>query len=551
MRKAPRRPVRGFFGGYNRLMFKRTPFWLGLLLGSLASFGAGRFRLPPRPKELYKNGADHPPPPNSGGVGAGKPLSRSFRFPQNWGLGGFFRAFYTASIPPDPLLDLVRDAVVACDTSGAVTYTNAAAQALFGSQGEGLSRLCYPSGQPVPPGQWPLTRARRTGASAGGAGYVCVSPKGKAHVLDIQARPLPGGGAVAIVRDVTALEEGRAREAKMQKREQVLRDLCRRLSAAPDAGTLAEAVVESALALVGELPEARARLYAYDSDAKRLTRLASAPDDRPKRPKSQRQAQPPAFPFDAASQTLWSLYVERQPVMGDDVGSDEAGPAYAVPLLAGGIALGHLSVICPDADALTDGDLRESLALLASVAALALAGPRQAAQATQLAAQVDALREVIQAVGERNDREALADLVGSRVCRVTGAEVCTLALKDADGLRLIGTAYRDALTSPDRHAPDDPALTEDGAKAARTGKTTQRVGRANPPFSAGVWRAFAGQSGRHSVLAVPLAAGQGALTVYRAGDAPFPGASVKFVETLAALVSSALPQANRTEAHAA
>ncbi len=501
MRKAPRRPARGFFGGYNRLMFKRTPFWLGLLLGGLASFGAGRFRLPPHPTT------------------------------------------------PNPLLDLVRDAVVACDTSGAVTYTNAAAQALFGSQGEGLSRLCYPSGQPVPPGQWPLTRARRTGASAGGAGYGCVSPKGKAHVLDIQARPLPGGGAVAIVRDVTALEEGRAREAKMQKREQVLRDLCRRLSAAPDAGTLAEAVVESALALVGELPEARARLYAYDSDAKRLTRLASAPDDRPKRPKSQRQAQPPAFPFDAASQTLWSLYVERQPVMGDDVGSDEAGPAYAVPLLAGGIALGHLSVICPDA--LTNGDLRESLALIASVAALALAGPRQAAQATQLAAQVDALREVIQAVGERNDREALADLVGSRVCRVTGAEVCTLALKDADGLRLIGTAYRDALTSPDRHAPDDPLLTEDGAKAARTGKTTQRVGRANPPFSAGVWRAFAGQSGRHSVLAVPLAAGQGALTVYRAGDAPFPGASVKFVETLAALVSSALPQANRTEAHAA
>jgi len=477
-------------------MDKRPSFWLGLLLGGLASFGVRRLRLPPR------------------------------------------------SSPLDPLFDLVSDAVILCDVSGVIAHSNVAARALFGPDGVGLSKLCYPSGQPVPPGQLLVNRVLQTGKEAEGVGYLYVSAEGKAHTLDIQAKPLPDGRVVVTAHDRTEIGQGWAREATLSKREQVLRALCRRLSAAPDAGELAQAVVEGALALAASLPDVRARLYIYDSGAKRLMRLASAPEDRPKRPKSHRQAQCPIFPFDASSPLLWSLYVAREPMVGADVGDDTVTPVYALPLLAGGVALGHLSVTCSDAEGLAASDLRETLGLLASLTALALAGPRQEAQAVHLAAQAEALRVVIQAVGERKSPGALVDLVSSQVCRVTGAEVCTLTLRDEGGLRLIGTAYRDALLFPERHAPDDAALVGDTAREAmRKGKAIQRTGLANLPFEAGIWRAFAGQSGRHSVVSTPLAAGQGALTTYAAGDAPFPDAQVKFLETLAALMSAPLPEA--------
>ena len=485
-------------------MFKRSFFWLGLLLGGLVALGTRRFWLPTRPS--LQN-------------------SPSLR---------------------DPLLDLVGDAVALCDASGAVLDLNTAAQTLFGPDGAGLFRLCYPSGQPVPPGQLPVSRVLRTGKAIEGTGYVCVSAQGKTHSLDIQARPLMDGRVAVTARDTTALMEGKTRETTLGKREQVLRALCRRLSAARDAGELAQSLVESALALMDGRPETQVRLYSYDSEAKQLTRLASAPPDRPKRPKSQRQAQLPTFPFDASSPLLWSVYIAREPAVGTDVGDDTADSAYALPLLAGGVALGHLLVVCPAADAFTDLELRETLGLITSVAALALAGPRQAAQTTALAGQVEALRAVIGAIGERSELGALADLVSRQVCHVTGAEVCTLALMGEDGLHLIGKAYRDALLFPDRHALDDAALIGDAARAAvKKGKTTQRTGLANPPFEAGIWRAFAGQSGRHSVISVPLEAGQGALNVSIPGDTSLPDAQVKFLETLAALVSATLPEASR------
>ena len=227
------------------------------------------------------------------------------------------------------------------------------------------------------------------------------------------------------------------------------------------------------------------------------------------------------------------MYVAREPAAGDDL----EGPAYAVPLLIGGVAVGHLSVTCPDADA------QEALGMLASLAALAQSGPHQAAQTAPLAAQVEALQAVIKALAEQMGTDALADLISAEARRVIGAEVCTLALKDGDFLRLAGTAYRDALLVPDRHAPDEAALVGDTAREAiKKGKAVQHSGRANPAFEAGIWRAFAGQSGRHSVASVPLTAGQGALTVYIAGDAPFPAAQVKFLEMLAALAS--LPRAS-------
>lgn len=496
------------FVGYNRFMFKRTSFWLGLLLGGLTSFGTRRGWLP-----LLREKA------------------------------------------PDPLLDLVGDAVVVCNSSGVITYTNAAARTLFGQDGAGFSQLCYPSGQSVPPGQLPLARVQRTGKTVEGAGYLCVSPDGAPRVLDIIARPLPDGGTAATIRDMTALGEGQARETTTGRRGQVLRDLCRRLSVASDADELARCLVESALTLAEGLPQAHARLYLYDSEKKLLTRLASAPDDRPKRPKSQRQAELPTFPFDAASPLLWSVYIDRQQVVSGDVagdarfqanlGEESVGSACALPLFAGGVALGHLSLSSRAAETFADEGLRDALTLVSSVAALALAGPRQAAQANHLGAQVEALRDVVLAVGRQTEIGPLADLVSRHVCRVVGGEVCLLALHAGAGLRLVGDSYKDALLFLDRHTPDDPALCDTGIqKTMRTGKTVQRVGLANPAFDAGVWRAFAGQSGKHSILAVPLAAGQGALTVFKAGDAPYSETHVKFVETLAALVSAALPSAS-------
>ncbi len=477
-------------------MFKRLSFWLGLLLGGLASFGTRRLWPPSRPTRF------------------------------------------------DPLLHLVSDAVLLCDASSGFVDLNPAARALFGPGGAGLAGLRYPSGQPVPPGQLPISRALRTGRIAEGEGYRCVSAEGTARVLDIQARPLLGGNAVLIARDRTEAGEGRAREMALGRREQVLRDLCRRLAAAPGVGEMAQAAVESALALADGLPDVRARLYAYDSDAKRLTRLASAPDDRPRRPKSHRQSQRPTFPFDASSPLLWSLYVAREPIIGADVGDEAAPPAYALPLLAGGVALGHLSLSGPAPEALAETGLGETLGLFASVTALALAGSRQAAQAELLAAQSEALRTVAQAVAERTGQDALADLVGHEVRRALGAEVCTLALKNGEGLHLVGMAYRDAQLFLDRYASDDAALVGDVAReAVRKGRTVQRAGLANPHFEAGVWRAFAGQSGRHSVVSVPLAAGRGALTAYAAGGGSLPDTQITFLETLAALVSAALPQA--------
>ena len=480
-------------------MFKRPVSWFGLLLRALTALGVWRPRPVLRPAGL------------------------------------------------DPLFDLVSDAVLTCNASGAVTGANAAAQQLFGPSGVGLARLRYSNDQPVPPGQSPLTRALRTGTATESASYLLPPIKGKARALEIKAGPLPNGaGAVLTARDRTEVSEGRAREAKTHKRSEILRALCRRLSAALSADETAQTTVESALALLDGLPDARARLYSYDSDAKRLTRLASAPDDRPKRPKSQRQSQPLAFPFDASSPLLWSVYVAREPATGDDL----EGPAYAVPLLLGGVAVGHLSVTCPEAP--PDADTREALGQLASLVALAQSGPRQGAQATSLVAQVESLQGVVKALTEQIAADMLADLIGGEVRRLTGAEVCTLALKDGDHLRLAGTAYRDALLFPDRHAANDAKLIGDATReAVKKSKTVQRLGRANPAFEAGVWRAFAGQSGRHSIASVPLTAGQGALTVYAAGDAPFPVAQVKFLETLAALASlpllQATPPAGRTE----
>lgn len=477
-------------------MFLRLSFWIGLLLGASSAFGLRRRWLP-------------------------APAERN----------------------PNPLLDLVSDAVVVCDASGAVTYANAVAHALFGPDGRGSFELAYLSRQRVPPGQVPLTRALRTEQVVEGAGYRCAAPDGATHVLDVSARPLTGGGAAAVFRDVTALHEALAREGEAERQAQILNQFGRRLSAATDAGALCLSVVESALALLEGLPEARARLYWHDAERRQLTRVAAAPEEAPKRPRSHRQALPPTFPFEATVPLLWQVYVARQAFVSADLalddrflvqplGEERAGSACALPLLAGSAALGHLSLTCRMIGAFTERRL-VGLEVLASTAALGLAGQRHAAEAAHFADQMTALRGITQAVSDGQAANRLADLVAGEVQRVLGVALCTLATWDGEGVRLRGEAYKDALLFPERHTPDDPALTH-----AET-----RLGIPNPAFETGPWRAFAGQSGTHSVLSAPLAAGQGALTVYAAGDAPFTGAQVRFLETLASLLSAAFPPA--------
>lgn len=448
-----------------------------------------------------------------------------------------------------PLLGLVGEAVLVCDTVGTITYLNAAAQEWFGREGEAYTLLQYPSGQPVPPGQLPLTRALRTGKAGEGAGYLCVSPGGTRRVLEVSARTLPAGGAAAVFKDITELLETQSRKTEGERQADTLRRLCRRLAAAADPEGLVRSIADSALSLLQAEPSApekpRVRLYAYDASRKQLTRLASAPEDRPKRPRSQKSAQAPTFTFDAACPLLWGMYIAKEPFRGggsEALGENPLDHFFSFPLLAGGMVIGHLSLLCEDPYAFNRPALRESLELLASLAALALAGPSQAAQSAHLAQQVNAIREVVGAVASRLDPGKLADLVGQHIRRVLDAEVCTLAVSDGERLRLLGEEYKDALLHPERHAPDDPAMTRGTAeKALRTDKSAQCLGDKNPALAEGIWSAFAGRSGRHSALSVPLPAGQGVLTVLRGGDTPFSDDQVRFMETLAALTATALP----------
>ncbi len=487
-------------------MFKRAIFWLGGFLGAVSVFAA---------------------------------LSRQRTRPQ--------------AITFQPLLNLAGEAVVVCDAAGAIVSLNAVAQEWFGPDGS-AARLCYPSGQPVPPGQIPLTRALRTGKAADGAGYLCVSSGGVMRALDVSARPLENGGAAAVFRDITALHERQMRQTETERRDAVLRRLCQKLTAAIGPEELARGVAEAALALVQPLPQTQVRLYAYHAERRELTRLASAPEDRPKRPRSQKASQTPTFPFDAGDAVLWPLYVAREPFRGQNIatlGEMPAASYLALPLIAGGAAIGHLSLSSSDPQAFAASMGEETLALLASLAALALAGPAQAAQATHLADQVAAVREVAGAVSEQWAAGALADLVARHARRVLGAEVCTVAVRNNKALRLLGEGYRDALSAPERYAADAPALTVGAAeKAARTRKPVSQSGLLNPALGSGPWRAFAGQSGRHSVLAVPLPGGVGALTVYRAGESPFSAEQTRFLETLAALTAAVMPPATSPEDNA-
>jgi len=478
-------------------MFNRLWFWLGLLLGGGTAVASRRLWL----KEPKKS-------------------------------------------QPDLLFSLTGDAVVICDASGAVLSANDTAQEWFG---EGLAdlALCYPTGQPVPPGQVPLARALRTGKVVEGAGYLTTGQGGETRALEVSARPLPDGGATALFRDITALHQGAAQITAVQQRDEIIRHFCRRLTLAANPEELSRIIAESALALLEGVSGAQARLYSYEEDSRQLIRLASAPEDRPKRPKSAKQAQPPQFPLDVSDPLVWQVYVGRQPFEGaasSVLGDDPQLFCLALPLLTGDTVLGHLSLIFQSENALHEAARRDSLVLLASVAALALAGPRQSAQAAHLAQQVHALRDVVSAVSEGRNAGTLADMVCGHVEEILGAELCTFAMLSDGRLELLGEHFKDALLFPEKFQTGDLEKFEPTMeKAVRTGKTVQNVAVANPGINNGLWRVFAGQSGCQTVVSIPLPAGQGVLSVYRVGETSFTDEKIRFLETLAALAATALP----------
>ena len=393
----------------------------------------------------------------------------------------------------------------------------------------------------MPPGQSPLMRARSTGRTVEAAGCLLPTPGAVTRTLDVAARPWKGG-ATAVFRDVTAFCEHQARETAASSKSETLRVLGTRLGTATEVGEIARAVVEGAWELLGGSPDVQARLYAYDAEGKRLTRLACAPEDRPKRAPSYRKSLPATFGFDASDALLWQVYVTKQFYSGSGavaLGEGDALSCCALPLLAAGTAAGHLSLTFRQGAAVVGPEEAQALTLLASLAALALAGLHEKTQASALAAQTAACGEVARAVATGMELGALADLVMGYVCRLTEVEVCTLAVRVGEQMRLVGEAYQDALTFPGRHSPDDAALRTDAFQdALSSGKATLRLGQTNPALEDGPWRAFAGQSGRHSILAVPLPDRRGGWTVYWAGDASLPADQVKFLETLALLTAA-------------
>ena len=466
-------------------MFKRPFFLLGLFFGALAAFCLRLPKLRPRPAASTDLQA----------------ASSDFR-----AASSDFRGFLT-------------DAFLICDSAGTLVEANAPAQAMFGANR--LPFLRYATGQDVPPGQHPLLRAAVLHEAASGL-YGFTAADGSERVLDVSARPLPDGGAAAVFRDVTAPHESKKREREAQAHRGVVEALCRRLSLAQTAEAAAQAVAEESRTLLSDVPDIQVKLFTFDPASDTLTCLASAPDGRPKRPKFMAAARPETVRFDAQVPELWQMYIARRP------------SADGLPLIAGGVAVGHLSVSSSAVNVFEDPAVRETLELIASLAALALAAPAASVQASASAAQTAAVCEIAAAIGSAEAHE-LADRITECVKRVTHADVCTLSVPAGGKLSVLGQTYKDSLLLP-QTAPDDPRLHGKASrKAWRTRKTVTHLGLP-PDTEAGPWRAFTGSAGSYSVIALPLA-DHGVLSVYTAGSAPLPEMQKKFLETVAALLS--------------
>ncbi len=484
-------------------------------------------------------------------------------------------------------LGSLSDGVVLCNAAGQLVSTNRAAQTILGADGvrpgesvaEWASRigLCYPSGQPVPPGGVPLARTLREGRVTSHEEFLVSAGT---RTVEMTAAPLlsPEGthcvGAVAVLRDVTDLRRSRLEEAAAQARVVALLGMSRRLNATLSADQIHALVTEGALALLPpEAGEARALLYGLEDEGRRIALLGAFPDPRPKRPRTRRQAARPDWAFDAQSPFLWPLYVSRQPVVGGDIAGDpvfasesdrrqltggfpDAGAVksvLALPLVAGKKVGGHLVVTSSRPDAFGDARLQDALSSLASLAAIARVNAALYGETQRKADELDALWSVGHAVVSRLDLHDLADTLTQRVCAVLGAELCTLSLweKAPTGERSL---IRPGKQGEDARLPVEAVRSARGCdgcerttlRAAEHGEPAVCLGVANPPFGECRLRAFSGQSGAHSVLAVPLRQGEetlGALTVYRVGDAPFTPDQTKLLGTLATLAVAAVQNA--------
>ncbi len=435
----------------------------------------------------------------------------------------FFRKPQPAlAIPPDPLLDFVSEAVLTSNASGQIIAANAAARALFGADLAGYQGLCYPTGQPVPPGQLPLTRRYFSPTR-----FLLTDADSQTRTLEATTRPLPTGGAAAVFRDVTAHTQAEAKDTRAQADADTLHNLSRRLGTARNTEEAAEMGADAALVLGADT----ARCFTYDADTKQLTQAAARPDTRPKRPRTQSAARPETAIFDAANPLHWAIYVSKE--------AYEDADTLALPLVAGGAALGHLEVSAGEKLS------REALLMAASLTAATQAARQQSERADAGAAREAAVLEIAALLAQAAPLDTLCDAAAAHLRRLLDAEVCTVTVSG----RLRGQDYQDGLLRPERHKSDDPALRHEAAEAAvASGVTVQRTNLRSPAFADAVWRAFAGASGPHRVLAVPLTGKQaGALTVWAAGGGAFTAAQVQLAETAAALLSvrSATAKAGR------
>ncbi|MBV9848308.1 MAG: SpoIIE family protein phosphatase [Armatimonadetes bacterium] len=491
----------------------------------------------------------------------------------------------------DATLRSLGDGVALCDDEGRLVSVNRAGQAILGGgpivPGERVEvwaariGLCYPSGQPVPPGAVPLTRVLRTALALEPEEYAVFTGDGERRLIELTATPVLASGplvaeiaedavmvtgAVAVFRDVTALRYSQQREAAANRRVETLVDISRRLNATQDLDEIHAIVTEGALALLPGVPDGRALLYDLDGETKTLRLRAMRPEAHPpRRPATLQDSRPFTLPFDATSPLLWQVYVSRQTMVG--WGGKDAGPADSLllrggvtslphpasalilPLLARDTVSGHLALTSSASDAFDDPRLVDALTNLAALAVIARTNARLYGQMKQRVDELDALWTVGQATASKLEITEVVDTLTDRVRAVMGGEACTLALFERDGgarrLRRQGTAWREwALAAPEECLCD--ACDQVTQEAALKGEPISLTGRRNPGFPLCHWRAFAGQSGEHSVLAVPLRSGDeilGALTVFARGTRPFAPDQVKLLGTLASLAVAAVRNA--------
>lgn len=495
----------------------------------------------------------------------------------------------------DATLRSLGDGVVMCDGEGRLVSVNRAGQAILSSgllvPGERVEAwasrvgLCYPSGQPVPPGAVPLTRALRTAQALEPEEYAIYTQTGERRLIELTATPVLApaaplmdvaddavivAGAVAVFRDVTALRHSEEQEAAANRRVVTLVEISRRLNATQDSDQISEIVTEGAHSLLPSVPDLRVLLYDFDGETRDLLLRAMLPEVRPqRRSASLRDSLPFRLAFDAESPLLWQVYVSRAPWVSADLTSDIplAGPtealllrggisslplpqsALVLPLIALDTVSGHLALTSSAADAFSDPRLTDALSSLAALAVIARRNAHLYGQMSLRVHELNALWTVGQATASTLELTEVVDTLTEQVCAVMGGEACALSLYEKEGdvrrLRRQGAIWRAWALEEAVECVCD-ACDQVTVESVLKGEPIHLVGRRNPEFPLCRWRAFSGQSGEHSVLAVPLRYGDetlGALTVWARGGRPFAPDQVKLLGTLASLAVAAVRNA--------